>query len=187
MLQLTVFRREFLVENDLKCIYGLRCQDSEFSPRALYLAKRVVPLHEPYYIYRIRPQSVQTAAKGVDYFYKDYAIIFRSLLSFHATVSKSPGFDNRVAASWANTWLTIIFLRWFHPNAVKQIPRSRRMETLNILFSEGFADFNALLNYTSMRRRLAGWWVRAFVKRPCLRKAAELFFAAYFALSRKKG
>ena len=186
MLQLTVFRREFLVEKGLKCIYGLRCQDSEFSPRALYLAKRVVPLHEPYYIYRIRPQSVQTAARGVDYFYKDYAIIFRSLLSFHAAESKSPDFDNRVAASWANTWLTIIFLRWFHPNAVKLIPRSRRMETLNILFPEGFADFNTLLKSASVRRRLAGWWVRAFVKRPWLRKAAELFFAAYFTLSNKK-
>ena len=53
MLQMTVFRREFLVEHDLKCIYGLRRQDSEFSPRALYRAKRVAPLHEPYYLYRI--------------------------------------------------------------------------------------------------------------------------------------
>ena len=60
MLQMTVFRREFLVEHDLKCIRGLRCQDSEFTPRALYLAKRVVPLHEPFYLYRIRTGSVQT-------------------------------------------------------------------------------------------------------------------------------
>ena len=45
MLQLTVFRRQFLVENELRCIHGLRRQDSEFSPQALYLAKRVVPLH----------------------------------------------------------------------------------------------------------------------------------------------
>ena len=45
MLQLTIFRRKFLIENGLKCIHGLRNQDSEFSPRALYLAKRVAPLH----------------------------------------------------------------------------------------------------------------------------------------------
>ena len=68
MLQMSIHRREFLVEHDLKCIRGLRCQDSEFSPRALYLAKRVVPLHEPFYLYRIRPNSVQTKAKGVGYF-----------------------------------------------------------------------------------------------------------------------
>ena len=49
MLQLTVFRREFLMEHGLRCIRGLRHQDSEFSPRALYLAGRVVPLHEPFY------------------------------------------------------------------------------------------------------------------------------------------
>ena len=75
MLQLSVHRRAFLVEHGLKCIRGLRNQDSEFSPRALYLAKRVVPLHEPFYLYRIRPGSVQTKAKGADYFLKDWSII----------------------------------------------------------------------------------------------------------------
>ena len=37
MLQMSVFRREFLAGNGLKCIPGLRRQDSEFAPRALYL------------------------------------------------------------------------------------------------------------------------------------------------------
>ncbi len=54
MLQLTVFRRDFLIGHDLKCIYGLRRQDSEFSQPVLYRAGRVVPLHDPYYLYRIR-------------------------------------------------------------------------------------------------------------------------------------
>ena len=62
MLQLSVFRRQYLIDNDLKCIYGLRRQDSEFSPRALYLAKRIIPIHEPFYLYRIRANSVQTKA-----------------------------------------------------------------------------------------------------------------------------
>ena len=53
MLQLTVFRREYLVIMNLKCLYGLKRQDSEFTPRALYQAKRVIPIHEVLYIYRI--------------------------------------------------------------------------------------------------------------------------------------
>ena len=60
MLQITIFRRVFLLEHDLKCIYGLRKQDQEVSPRAIYRAKRVAPLHEPFYLYRIRPNSVST-------------------------------------------------------------------------------------------------------------------------------
>ena len=186
MLQMTVFRRQFLVSNGLKCIPGLRCQDSEFSPRALYLAKRVVPLHEPFYIYRIRQSSVQTLARGADYFYRDYAIIFKSLLAFHASESRVPEFDRRVSASWAQTWLTIVFLRWFHPTAVKLIPRQKRLETLNILFADGFGDFNALLKSASSRRRMAGWWVRAFMEKPILRWPAEKFFALYFLLSKAK-
>ncbi len=63
MLQLTVFKRLHLVQNDLKCLHGLKRQDSEFAPRALYLAKRVIPLHEAFYIYRIRANSVSTLAK----------------------------------------------------------------------------------------------------------------------------
>lgn len=184
MLQMTVFSRRFLVSNDLKCIPGLRCQDSEFSPRALYLANCVIPIHEPFYIYRIHPASVQTLARGADYFYKDYAIIFKSLLAFHASVSGAPGFDRRVSASWAHTWLTIVFLRWFHPTAVKLISRERRLETLNMLFADGFGDFNALLKSASSRRRLAGWWARAFMTKPAMRWAAEKFFAMYFLLSR---
>jgi len=183
MLQMTVFRRQFLLSNDLKCIPGLRCQDSEFSPRALYLAKRVVPLHEPFYIYRIRRDSVQTQARGADYFYNDYAIIFRSLFAFHTSASKAPGFDRRVSASWAHTWLTIVFLRWFHPTAVRLIPRKRRLETLNVLFAHGFGDFNSLLKSTRLPRRIAGWWARAFMTMPMLRWAAEKFFSVYFTLS----
>ncbi len=115
MLQLTVHRREFLVEHDLKCIRGLRNQDSEFSPRALYLAKRVVPLHEPFYLYRIRPNSVQTKARGAGYFLKDWAIITKSLLAFYAKVSREEGFDERVVPCWIRQWFSRLNFRWFSP------------------------------------------------------------------------
>jgi len=186
MLQLTVFRREFLIEHNLKCICGLRRQDSEFSPRALYLAKRVAPLNEPFYLYRLRANSVSSAAKGPGYFHKDWAVINRSLFAFHAKVSGEPGFDRRVSACWARHWISRFFYFWFSPANIGAIPRERRVETLKMVFADGFGDFGKLLKYAGKARRIAGWWVRVFVRCPALRWAAEAFFLCYFRLSGPK-
>lgn len=187
MLQFTIFRREFLMKENLRCIYGLRHQDSEFSPRALYLAKRVVPLHEPYYLYRIRPGSVQTKARGKGYFLKDFAIGLKSLFAFHARVSQEPGFDRRVAESWARAWCTTLFIKWFSRDFVKGVPRRERLETLNIIFGDGFDDFDALLRTTSRSRRTAGYWVKFFVRHPRMSFLSEQFFLrAYFPLLKAK-
>ena len=183
MLQLSVFRRQHLIDNDLKCIYGLRRQDSEFSPRALYLAKRVVPLHEPFYIYRLQATSVSSSARGEGYFHGDWAIIIRSLLAFHAKVSAEPGFDRRLSEIWGRKWTGWMFYFWFDPEKVREIPRTRRVETLTRLFADGFNDFNVLLKFLPRAKRVAGWWIRAFVRHPVLRGAAELFFWAYFHLA----
>ena len=187
MLQFTIFRREFLIAENLRCIYGLRHQDSEFSPRALYLAKRVAPLHEPYYLYRIRVNSVQTKAKGRGYFHKDFAIGLKSLFAFHARVSREPDFDRRVAESWARAWCATLFIKWFSRDFVLDIPRRERLETLNIIFSDGFEDFKALLRAASRNRRIAGWWVMFFVRHPRLGVLAEQFFTlGYFPLLKLK-
>ena len=183
MLQLSVFRRRFLVDNKLQCIPGLRRQDSEFSPRALYLARRVVPLHEPFYLYRIRPNAVGSSAKGPGYFHGDWATIIRSLLAFHAHVSVESRFDGRISDVWGRKWTGWIFYFWFDPGNVRSIPRARRVETLKAIFADGFGDFAALTRTLPRARRVAGWWVRAFVRHPALRGAAELFFRVYFRLS----
>ena len=180
MLQLTVFRREFLVEHDLKCIYGLRMQDSEFSPRALYLAKRVIPIHEPFYLYRIRENSVQTKAKGAGYFYKDLAIRLKALMAFHAKVSQAPDFDRRVAEAWARRWCSMIFSRWFDKEPVRDIPRERRVETLDIVFADGFDDFHALLESASWGSRVAGGWVEKYMCDPSSREKIEKKFALWY-------
>jgi len=183
MLQLSVFRREFLVAHGLKCVYGLRRQDSEFTPRALYFAKRVVPLHEAFYVYRIRENSVSTEAKGRGHFLRDWAIILRSLLAFHASVSKDPGFDRRVAVCWARQWFALLSYFWFDPTNIRKIPRARRLETLKALFSGGFDDFDALLSVATLPKRIMGILAKAFVLHPFLRGVAEFFFRLYFHIA----
>ena len=184
MLQLSVHRRAFLVEHNLKCIHGLRNQDSEFSPRALYYAKRVVPLHEPFYIYLIHENSVQGQARGLNYFKKDkdWAVITGSLIDFYSRVSKEPGFDHRLTPCWIQQWLSRMNLRWFHPATIKALPRERRVETLKTVFANGFDAYRDMLKHGSRAQRIAGFWVRMFVLHPSLRWASELFFRLYFHL-----
>ena len=186
MLQLTVFRREFLLKENLRCIYGLRRQDSEFSPRALYRARRVVPIHEPFYLYRIRENSVSLSAKGAGYFHKDWAIIIKSLLGFHAVVSREKAFDKRVARAWGRQWIPWVFFFWFEPRNVKSIPRQKRLETLECLFSDGFMDFDLLLASASIKKRFAGYLVHVFMKCFFARRTVELFFKVYFYFANVK-
>ena len=183
MLQMTVFRREYLVERDLKCIYGLRRQDSEFSPRALYYAKRVVPLHEPFYLYRIRENSISTEGMSkTGFFHKDWAIILRSLMAFYAGVSKEPGFDHGISKCWARQCEERIVYFWFSPDNLRAIPREKRMETLSVLFENGTGDFELLSRDVSFPTWLAMLWIRVFVKHPACRGTIEFLFKLYFAL-----
>lgn len=188
MLQLSVFRREHLVANGLKCLHGMKRQDSEFAPRALYLAKRVIPIHEPFYIYRLRSGSVSTLAKKTDYFLKDYAAILKSLLAFHAKVSAEPGFDRRISFYWARHWLTWIFFYWFATRAIRGTARAYRAETLKRIFAGGFGDFDALVSAASRPRRIAARFVKIFVRHPGLGWLADAFFRfAYNPLAGAKG
>ena len=183
MLQLTVHKRQFLMAHNLKCIHGLRRQDSEFSPRALYLAKRVVPLHDNFYLYRIRQNAVGSSAHGSRYFHGDWAIILKSLFAFHAKASQEDGFDTRVSQAWGRQWLSWLFFFWFAPNNVKMIPRQKRLDTLQVIFSDGFDDFNMLLKTNSVTRQIAGKLVYLYVKCSAIRAFVELFFRLYFFFS----
>lgn len=52
--QLTIFRRSFLLDNNLLFEPGIYHEDSEFRPRAVYLAKRISSYNEIVYNYLIR-------------------------------------------------------------------------------------------------------------------------------------
>ena len=176
MLQLSVFRRLHLVENGLKCLYGHKRQDSEFAPRALYLAKRVIPIHEPFYIYRMRENSVSMLNKNTGYYLKDYSGILKSLLAFHAKVSREKGFDRRISEFWARHWMNWICYYWFAPRVIHGTSRARRREVLKPVFAEGFGDFDLLCRAATRPRRVAALFVKLFVRCWALAWLADAFF-----------
>ena len=177
------YRRSFLVDEALEFLPGFLRQDCDFYPRALYLARRVVPLRETFYIYRRHPGSASTSARTIDHFDRHWAAVLRSVLAFHARVSRDPDFDPRVADCWREEWLRWLFV-WFLPNRVRSIPRAKRLASLSIAFPDGVSDLEALAAGASFTKRIACRWVERFLRHPFLRPAAERFFALYFALSK---
>ena len=178
---LTIHRREFLIQHGIKNIPGLRCQDIEFSLRARYLAKRVVPLHEPYYIYRIRPNSIQTRAKGADYYFmKDYAIITKSVLAFYEKSSSNDDFDKRVVPCWIRQFFPRMIHIWFSWKSIKEIPREKRVKWMQFIFKEGFDSYDSMMKCGLPIYRLLAFHVRIFVKYPALRWYSDFFLLNAF-------
>lgn len=139
MAQMTVCRREFLERERLRFVPGLQQEDSEFLPRSLYRAAKVAPLHEPFYIYvKGREDAISSvAAKDKTVLLGSFGRVYKSLFSFFAAVSREEDFDRNVAASWAETWIGDILLRWFDPKQAGGTPRKARFATLREMFSGG--------------------------------------------------
>ena len=188
---LTIFRREFLRRHHLKFIPGIRNEEVDFSPKALYLAQRCVPIHEPYYWYRVRPHSAMSSERAGEIlpgaYHRFFAMALHSLGEFFRKISQEPDFDSRCGKVWARHWTLILFIRWFSKKYVTQIPRAERLATLNMLFGDGFSDYDALMRYANFTRRFAFRWVKVFVRCPMLRWLAERFFVwCYFPWTNAK-
>lgn len=55
---LNIYNREFLIKNNLWMMEGVLHEDSEFEPRAYYLAKKAIALNIVLYHVRINPNSI---------------------------------------------------------------------------------------------------------------------------------
>lgn len=188
MAQMTICRLEFLNQTHLRFVYGLKHEDNEFSPRALYLAKRIVPLHIQFYFYRIVPNSITTAeGRHRGQKLKAFARVFRNLINFYADVSETPGFDPVISEYWANQWLSAIFGQWFFPQSNKTVPYKYQIATLRFLFSGTLNDFQHLVKHASSAKRFASRFLLLPVKHPWTIGISIAFFQLYFRLSNIKG
>ena len=188
MAQLTICRRDFLNENGLRFVYGLKHEDNEFSPRALLLAKRVVPLHEPFYLYRVVPNSITNAKQPPGHELKHIARVKRNLLAFHAEESRKPGFDPRVSEYWADLWLSKIFGRWFYPWVIDHTPRRIRIGTLRFMLANETDCFLLLVKSAPFTKRLMSRALLLAVRHPAsCAWLSESLFRAFFFLSEIKG
>ena len=175
-----IYRRQFLEKRSLRFVPGLVHEDLEFTPRALCLAQKVVPLHEPFYLYRARKGSIMRASRTAGPRLDHYAKALRSLFAFHAAVMKEPWFDPAASRTLGRPLMALLRNMWFGEEQLMSVPRIRRLETLREMFSGGFGDFRALLSAAPLPRRIAGWCVILFVRVPVARAAVEFFLSRIY-------
>lgn len=183
MAVLTVCRRAFLERWNLRFMPGLVHEDVEFAPRALYRAESVVPLHYAYYVYRMRSGSIMAGQAVTNVRFEHQARVLASLFRFHSEVSSEPDFDRAFSPIWTRNWFSKVFFFFFAEKYVKNVPRTRRLSALrDILFADGFGDFDFALSLCSRPKRVAGAFVRFGVRTGLLWLADVFFVRFYFPL-----
>ena len=183
MSVLTVCRRAFLDRWNLRFVPGLVHEDEEFAPRALYRAASVVPLHYAYYVYRMRAGSIMAGQSTVNVRFEHIARVLASLFRFHAEVKSEPDFDRAFSPIWTRNWFSKVFFFFFAKKYVRSVPRRRRLSALReILFADGFGDFDFALALCSRPKRVAGAFVRFGVRTGLLWLADVFFVWFYFPL-----
>ncbi|WP_434565300.1 glycosyltransferase [Thermoanaerobacterium thermosaccharolyticum] len=76
-----LYRRDFIIKNNLFFIEGILYEDMEFTPKAYYLAERVKYIDKVIYMYRQREGSIMSN-KNIDRI-NDYFIIADSINEFN--------------------------------------------------------------------------------------------------------
>ncbi len=180
MAQMTVCRRAFLEEHHLRFSPGLRHEDEEFTPRALFLARTVVPTHLPIYLYCRRAGSITLGQR--ERWLDDLAVVFRHLFRFH--VEQHPGLD--VSRAWAKSWLNRFYSGFFFVGGDTVAPSDRRKTALQALFNDGFGDFNALVQYAAPPKRVAAMLIRLAVKTGWYAPVVAYFNHVYYPMALRR-
>ena len=185
MVQPNIYRLEFLKSRKLLFLPGLLHEDNEFFPRSLYLAKRIIPLHELFYRYRKRVGSITTTKKTIQHL-PHLAVGLRSLCSLAMAASAEPSFEPRIAKCWAQYLLHRILRFWFTQEAITSIPRAGRRDTLKVLFNNGMDHFRKLAKADIWQRQVIARMICLFVQYPCLGWFCDGFFKCHDALHKIK-
>lgn len=122
---LSICRIDFLKQNELFFVYGLKHEDEEWTPRVLYLTPRVLPLDAVVYFYRRRAGSITTASQKSDL--KAIARVAKCHFRFCA----QHDVPRSIAFAWQKSWLSLIFYVFFAPKSPEK--RHSARERLAVL------------------------------------------------------
>ena len=157
-------------------------EDFEWTPRVWYYAKKMGYLHEVFYFYRRRANSLTTEASSR--IIHDLTSHICSLLFF---ASSEPVPDD-ILAIWSNQWTSILYWFMFHPVTSRKIADADRKQALDKLLSgESRTQFLKLLSRASRPKRLARPLL--FLAAKGFQRPAKVFFRKiyYPMLERRSG
>lgn len=94
MVWTRIYSFNYLIENNLKFVLGLKFEDEEFTPRALISADRVQYVNKFMYVYRRRDNSITTNMVKNNDWVNHYMIIINNLLDFNKNNSNIESYNS---------------------------------------------------------------------------------------------
>lgn len=148
---LNICRTEYLREHNLYFADGLQQEDTEWTPRAWFFAKRVCAVDFEFYNYRRWGGSVQSACSPK--LLRDFSKIVNMQFDFY----EKNDIPEDVLNVWRNQWISMVYWYFFNPQYVAKFPENVREEAFdNIVGSEEkWQRFNKIASTTSLPKRLA--------------------------------
>lgn len=140
----TIYRREFLIINNLKFVEGIFHEDTEFSPRAYFFAKKIAVLSEIFYYVNFNPNSITRSVNNKRAF--DYITVAKRLSDFSQIV---PAYLMYIF----NNQISVII-----NNSLYQSYQMNRLtaKNLNIALMENKSLFKHLRKSTIFKYRIEG-------------------------------
>lgn len=170
MAFLYVYRREFLERHGLRFAAGLKHEDEEFTPRALYLARKVAVTHLAYYKYRLRGDSITAGARSCHA--RDAGRAAAALAKFYAGRAEA---TEAVRKAWARMTLGMIDHALFGGQSAG-MGDGERLAALDEIYGGAGKEFGELVGRAGIVKRFnhmlvkAGWkarrlgWVRGWFR-----------------------
>lgn len=178
-----IIRRDFLDQNNLRFVPRLKYEDLEFSARAFCLAKRICPIHELYYFYRIRNNSVTNTKYGSGVLLLHHARRLNCFLEFYYDVYQKGTSDSIILTIWRQWFIKAVCFRWSSPRVIHLVPRKRRLCSLRHVFKNPNA-FRFFTENASFFQRLKIFFVLLSVRHPIYGAwFADLFFMSFYKIA----
>ena len=177
MAQMTVCRRAFLDAHALRFVDGLRNEDEEFTPRALYLAASVVPTHLPFYLYRRRENSITTASNARNLRLQAIATVYRNLFRFYDEVHPTA----EISRAWARNWLNTFNTAFFYERAGMTYDPAAVLSALRNCLEDAPPAFACLTRHASAPKRVGAALTRLAVRTGWI-WPVRTFFRRYYRL-----
>lgn len=148
---LSVCRLDFLRDNKLFFIHGLKHEDEAWTPEMLFNASRLLVLNKVIYFYRRRAGSITTADKKVNL----RAIMKVTRRRFHFCALYDVPAD--VLEVWQKQWLCLLFRCFFEENGtLSKYNKIRRLSVLRYwLRGQARREFRLFSQTVSLPKRIA--------------------------------
>lgn len=150
----TIYRKDFLLNNELSFYQGIYHEDFQFTPRAYYHATRVMSINEIAYFYYLDSVSIMRSINPKKAY--DYVIVAESLFSFKQIINDcKTAFNYYISMAINNSLNNIHGLN------------SSQIEDLNdFLFSKRYL-FNCLIKSKHAKYIIEGIFFKSFPRRVC--------------------